>query len=242
MLSNQLHLLAELYTLKTSTLKQRSEVDVRVAQELKNDKDFKYETNQSLQTLARGISALSEKHDKVQANSHSDRKALLIEFENLRESVLDSMKEMDQRLGDVETKMFEVLDSFTDLREEYELRYLTKQEFYDAFVPEVKALDDIQQKMIKDKDYFNFALSTLKNQFKQDIQVVKEDLTPKIPEVDPIKAQLDERFKVFKVDFDGLVREIGFLKKAVAYDQKKFEHIYTLIERLKEGDLCLKKA
>jgi hypothetical protein len=37
------------------------------------------------------------------------------------------------------------------------------------------------------------------------------------------------------VDFDGLVKEIAILKKAVAYDQKKFENVYTLIERLKAG-------
>lgn len=221
--------------MKTSTPRGISDADLRAAQELKNDRDFKYETNQSIQSLAQGLAALTIKNEKAHSSSHSDRKALLIEFENLRESVLESMKEMDQRLGDVESKLFEVLDSFTDLKEEIVLKNLTKQEFYNAYVKEVKHLDDLEKKVAERGDYFNYALATIKAQFKQDIEVVKKDLTPVIPEVDPVDVKLDERFKVLKVDFDGLVREIAILKRSVAYDQKKFENIYTLIERLKEG-------
>jgi hypothetical protein len=41
---------------------------------------------------------------------------------------------------------------------------------------------------------------------------------------------MEDKFQDFKVDFDGLVKEIALIKKAVAYDQKKFENVYTLIE------------
>ncbi len=220
--------------MKTFTVpKGISDEDLRAAQAIKEHQDFKQNTNQSLQALSQGIVSLSIQHEKVLANSKSDRKALLIEFENLRESVLSSMHEMDQRLGDVETKLFELLDSFTDLREEVMQKFLTKQEFYDAYVKEVKHLDDLEKRVNQRDDYFNLRFAALGGQFKDQIEVVKKDLTPQVPEVDPIKKQLDERLNIFKIDFDGLVREIALLKRAVSYDQKKFENVYTLIERLK---------
>jgi hypothetical protein len=37
----------------------------------------------------------------------------------------------------------------------------------------------------------------------------------------------------FKIDFEGVARELMMVKKNVAYGEKKFENIYTLIERLK---------
>ena len=87
-------------------------------------------------------------------------------------------------------------------------------------------------------DNITQSFGNLQGQLKQDIEKLRKALTPIVPEVDPVDTKLDERFKVFKVDFDGLVKEITLLKKAVFYDQKKFENVYTLIERLKEGKKC----
>ena len=212
-----------------------SNEEIKAAQELKDSRDFVYNTNQSLQTLSQGIISLSIQNEKVIAKSQSDHKALLIEFENLKENIVKSIKEMQQRIGDVESKLYEFSHSLKNLREEIVVKYLPKKEFYDCYVSETKSRDDFQTKMGEKNYYFNLALSTLKSQFNQDLEGVKKDLSPKVPEVDPIKKQLDERFSILKVDFDGLIREIAFLKKAVAYDQKKFENVYTLIERLKEG-------
>lgn len=235
MLNKQLHLLAELYTLKTSTLKQRSEVDVRVAQELKNDRDFKYQISQLVQNTARDLAELKKKQEKDRTDSYSDLKSIEINFQNLRKYVLDSIKEVESKVGDFQSKMIGLMDSFNKLQEDVVLKHLTKQEFYHVYVKEVEQIDSIENRLTQRDDHFNFALETLKGQLRQEIQSVKKELTPEVPEVDPIKQQLDERFKVLKVDFDGLVKEIAILKKAVAYDQKKFENIYTLIERLKEG-------
>jgi hypothetical protein len=91
-------------------------------------------------------------------------------------------------------------------------------------------------------DALNQSLQQLQGQTQESLKALKEELTPKPPDIDPIKAQLDERFKVWQVDFDGLIREIVLLKKTIHYDQKKFEHIYTLIERIQAGKECHKKA
>lgn len=214
---------------------QKSEVDQRVAQELKNNQDFIYETNQKLQSLSEGIIALALQHEKIKGKSESDLKELHIAFENFRETILDSYKGMLQRLGESEQKVSEITKAFCKLETTLKASYITRDDFKSIVETLENKISAIEFDFKENHDYFNFCLDRIKGHFSNQIDSVKKDLTPVVPEIDPIKAQLDDRFKVFKVDFDGLVREISILKKSVAYDQKKFENIYTLIERLKEG-------
>lgn len=237
-LSRLVHQQAELCTLKSFTHKERSEVDIRVAQEIKNHLDLIKGNGQQIQSLSDGLISLSLQHEKLRMQTATDRQKLLVEFENLREDILSSMKDMKERLIQAERKLFEVLDAFNDLKEKVALEFITQQEFERVLDPLQNKVLNLQHNETVRTDYFNMAVEMVRNQFKDQLEKVKEELTPKIPEVDPVKAQIDERFKVWKIDFDGLVKEIAILKKAVHYDQKKFENVYTLIDRLKEGSKC----
>lgn len=212
-----------------------SDEDLRAAQSLKDERDFKYSTNQSLQAVNQDIVSLSSKHDKAMGQINSDHKYLLIEFENLREWILKNFNVMNQRLGDVETKLFEVLDQVNDIKDEYESTYMTRESFWCIFdgLSEQIAMTNLCHTLDSNKS--DIKIDNLKSHIRQDLQKLREELTPKTPEVDPVDIKLDERFKTLKVDFDGLVKEISLLKRSVFYDQKKFENIYTLIERMKEG-------
>lgn len=224
--------------MKTFTPKDRSEVDIRVAQEIKNHNDFIYNTGQEIDKLKGNIVSLAIQHDKVVAEAGCHRRELLIEFENIKESLVETVHQMKQRLGDVESKMSYVLEVVSEMKDDLNKHSIIQNESIDLINSMDISLSSLQGEHATQKDYFSYAVSLLKNQVEEKIKEVKEELTPKPPEVDPIKQQLDERFKVWKVDFDGLVREIAILKRAVAYDQKKFENVYTLIERLKAGSKC----
>ena len=173
--------------------------------------------------------------ENLVAKSASDRKEVLIAFENLKDSVDRIQKEVNRRVGDAEKKLFEILDQFNDLKEEVSLHYLSKKDYEESIskIERTVSANHLHNTLKNDGFYHN--LTQLQAKATEDLRLLREELTPKQPEIDPIKSQLDERMAVWKVDFDGLVREIAFLKKAVAYDQKKFENVYTLIERLKEG-------
>ena len=45
---------------------------------------------------------------------------------------------------------------------------------------------------------------------------------------------MEEAFQILNVNYSGILKEISLIKKDISYSQKKFENIYTLIERLKE--------
>lgn len=213
----------------------RSEVDLRVAQELKNHQDFIYDTNQALQNLSQNMLSISQLFQKVVNKSESDRKEVLVFFEILKEMVTKKCEELNQRVGNLETNYAALRDSIWDKCEEFTSDFVSKDELIAFTTPKWEELDTLQEDLVTNKNYFNTAVTNLRSYAKDQAETLRKELTPVIPKVDPIKKQLDERLSVFKVDFDGLVREIALLKKAVAYDEKKFENIYTLIERLKAG-------
>ena len=214
----------------------KSEVDLRVAQELKNNQDFIYQTNQSLQGLNHAIISLSLQHERVIAKTESEKKDLLIEFEKICEKVNKKLHGIDQRIGDLETKCDKDVDDIKFIINEMMRSFISTNTFSQHANNFDSRLKEICNLLAKHIDASSSAHGNIYNRIQSEISKVRSDLTPVIPEVDPVQKIIDERFAIFKVDLEGLVREISILKKAVAYDEKKFENIYTLIERLKAGN------
>lgn len=219
--------------MKTST--HRTEAELIASQEIKNFKDFIFQTGQSIDALRDGVVSLSIQNEKVRSQSESNLKTILIEFENLKEWISTSIKDISQRLGDAETKVSASLEDFHKLKQEFTNHYLPREEFLHVIDPLENSLCALELDVDLQVSAFNNNIRNLKENFKAGIEVVRKDLTPIPPLVDPISRQIDERMAAWKVDLQGLVTEIALLKKAVSYDEKKFENVYTLIERLKEG-------
>ena len=192
-----------------------------------------YEVRQSLNLLNEKLIELSKKQDVDNAKHSSDKKAILIDFENLKDFVDKFFKNLVDRIGVAESQLFRMQDKFKELAQNVTSHCVNKKEYEEELsnLESLVVANQLTQKLKNDN--FNQYIQNLQAQSVEDIKKLKEELTPKEPKIDPVKAQIDERFKVWKVDFDGLVREIALLKRDVGYDQKKFENIYTLIERLK---------
>jgi hypothetical protein len=211
----------------------KSEVDLRVAQELKNNRDFIYQTNQYLQSLSQGIVSLSLQHESVIAKSESDKKSTLIEFEKICDKVDRKLHQIDQRMGDLESKNIKDIDNLKYIINEMMKSFVVREQFSEQITDVNYRVKKISDNVTQFIDSTIISNAQIYAHIKSEIKKVKVDLTPIVPEVDPVKKAIDERFDVFKVDFEGLAREIAILKKAIAYDEKRFENIYTLIQRLK---------
>jgi hypothetical protein len=83
----------ELYTLKTFTPKERSEVDIRIAQEIKNHQDWMYEIGQSIRILKEGLAGLSVIHERNLSKLDSEHKSILDCISRiLQEKVLEEIR------------------------------------------------------------------------------------------------------------------------------------------------------
>ncbi len=224
----------ELYTLNLSTRK-RSDAEIRSEQELKNNRDFIYQTNQSLQNLNQSIVQLYSQYEKLTNKFVSDRTNIQTDFYNLEESVLQSCKECKGLVNDNGSRLDIMSSQYDKISNDVAHNQLKTNSINNSVSDLDKKYDDLLRHLNIIKDSFHTALSVLESKLHSSIESVRSDLTPKIPEVDPIETVISERLKVVYVDFAGLTRELELLKKSNAYSQKKFEDIYTLIGRIKEG-------
>lgn len=213
----------------------RSEVDLRVAQELKNNQQFIYETNQALQKSSQGLISLSLQHEKFKAKLESDLKTLQIKFENLEKKVIEESDSTGHLIADYATAL---IDLTRELGHKFDQVFAAY-----ASISQVNALsrvienelDGLQKQFAGERAYVDSQVTSLRCQLDAQNFSIRHDLAPIVPEVDPIHKALDERLNPMQIDFAGVIKEIAILKKAVAYGEKKFENVYTLIERLKEG-------
>lgn len=214
----------------------RSEVDMRVAQELKNHLDFVNQTNQAIQKLSSSIVSLSLLHEKAIAKSAKDGQDVAIAFEVMSEKVWSICQDCEQRMNNLEARYGGVYERLEKAFNSFSADFLTIDYYMKSSSYSDKRLDALEVEFKNKQDNLSSSIDKLQGSLKEHVANLRKDMPPKPPEVDPLKLLLEERFQAFKVDCNGLVKEIALIKRDVAYDQKKFENIYTLIERLKAGN------
>lgn len=173
-------------------------------------------------------------HEKGQTRFFGQKQELQIAFDNLKDDVTNQLKEFSKRIGDVETRCQEILKNHEDSLDDFSKDYLTKESFVGAFYPAMQKMDNLSTEVNKKNSYMETEFSRVRSHINDQVEGVKKEI-PSVEEFKPLKGEMNESFQSMAIDFKGLVKEIALLKKAVAYDQKKFENVYTLIERLKEG-------
>lgn len=215
--------------------KKRSDQEIQQAQEVINKNEFIYQTNQSLQILAQGIVSLSLQIEKTRAQSSSDNKALMIDLENLKEEVLHRVKVMESSIGDIVSEILEIRKNLDAVHEDIKVQDQEMQDCQKSIGTNRDRICDLEDRVSITRRDCERGVETLKIQVKEQLSLMSLALSSKPWINDDAEDKMLRVMHIWRVDFDGLVREIGLIKKDMAYGEKKFENIYTLIDRLKGG-------
>lgn len=212
----------------------RSEIELRVAQELRNNQQFIYQTNQSIQDITRQIDSESLDNSMTKAKLESDHKRLEIKFENLEKKVLEECDSTCHQIADFATALIdltnELVKKFSDVYE----TYASVKQVEDLSQRLEKEVASLQTKIFYERGHVDSAINLLKGELDAQNSSIREDFKPIVPEVDPIQEAVDERLNPLEIDFKGLVKEIELLKRSAKYNDKRYEQLLTLIERSKE--------
>ncbi len=213
--------------------KAQSQEAIIAFQSDKAQKDFIYQTSTTIEKLNHGLVGVALSIEKLKAKAESDRKLLEIHFENLEQKVLKESDTTVNTLGDYASSMLHLTESIDKKFTSIDQGMTDLKNAVSTFSVVHTKLADLEKKLEVERAYLDSALVLMKRETLDQIASVRKDLTPAPPKSDPIQDALDERLNPLQIDFKGLVKEIEILKKAVKYGEKKFENIYTLIERLK---------
>lgn len=226
--------------MKLSTPKTAEEI--KAESEKREYQNFIYYTNQTLNRLNEGIAALGIQYEKMFQKHQSLHNNLSIDFEN-------HLSEVGLKIG----RAFTCIDEFrsdlceiqTDVKQHLRTvnrDYVTKEDM-DRMAGYIAHQQRLLDSSFQDlKHFVENSLNTLKGSVEETIKKTADEVRKDIPSVDPVKEVFDRKLAAFYEDFTGLVTEIARLKEAVKYGEKKFENIYTLIERLQKGAPCPKPA
>lgn len=101
--------------------------------------------------------------------------------------------------------------------------------FFDSFVAQ---FDDVNKYWELYKKSNENELSRLKCFFLKKLQKQKEEILSMPSKSEAVKREFMEELSMHKLDNEGLLKEIKVLKKTVFINEKKIEHLNTLIERM----------
>lgn len=140
---------------------------------------------------------------------------------------------LNQKLMANERQIAEQKDTIDSLYKQL----LSFQELSASKIDLEKSKKDIE---IKINDSTNIHLNSFQD-FQRELKILyntlKEEVTKAISLIDhrltDSEDKNEENFSIFRIDKDGILKEVRVYKMDMFYIEKKIENIYTLIERLK---------
>lgn len=216
-------------------LNKRSEVDIRVAQELKNNQDFIYQTNQALQMLKISIIDLSKHLESLINRQNEAIKKLEIAIENQNVFIESKVKAQERLIDAYGKATTDFADESTRIIKGMNKEFLkldAMSTFVEGSLSNQQATNMCLESM---KNKLNVYESNMKGHVYDVVCGLRQEFISMLPELDPLKKDLNMRMDMIYIDLAGFIRELATVKKKIDYGEKKFENIYTLIERLKAG-------
>lgn len=210
--------------LKKPVRSAKSDAEKRDFQEQKNHQDFVYGTNQTLQDLGSSIKSLTGMIAIHKAKSESDHTALMIQFENFKDSIIPHCRKVDRNLGDIESKISVQMDSV--LKEQQRVRSNTPSlsQFEDMTKHHEEQIQVIRQLLHKQGMQIVESMNILKNAQIDRLEIIEKTITSLIETDDPFPIEIESRMCIYEENFKSLYKEMTDLKLAFGCVQKKFEH------------------
>lgn len=219
--------------MKLSTPKTSEEIASHAKE--KEYQAFIYRTNQVLNRLNEGIVSLGIQHEKMYQKHQSLHNNLSIDFENHLSDVGLKIGRAFSVIDDMRSDVADIQNEVRSQLDTSNLQFVNKVDLAKMVehLAQQQRLLDLSFKSLK--NFVESELMKIKSSVDGKIKAASDEIKKEIPKVDPIEERFKSKLNDFYVDFTGLVTEVARIREAVRYGEKKFENIYTLIERLKKG-------
>lgn len=205
-----------------------------VKQEIKNYQD-------SLNFILESLREIKGQIEKVKLDCFDemkkikeDQQKMKIEFDLLfckqKEKILSLESFQSKNSNHFDKIQEHALNAFsTSVQNQNKIEY--NQNLFDRLCSRVEDIDDeIRGHSI----FLHKGLENNERKIHQGLKQLKKELDKHPCQIPELKKELEEQIQCHKVDTDGILREIKIFKKENFITEKKMEHLFTQLERLKE--------
>lgn len=217
------------YTLKPFI---RSEVDIQVAQQIKNHQDFMYQTRQDINSLNQKMDEVKQLYKDFTAACIRSEVSVTQKIDSLTtkniESNVKSLKTLDEYRQTLQREV-KLIEGFVNgLDEKY-----VDWGVYLKSVPTMQSKIDNMENEIKElKRLIDEQVTNLSRLCDSKVKASKEEILSIPSEIPELKRSFQEKFDLMEMDLEnGRIRASNNEKQLIVIE-KKIEQIYLLIKKL----------
>ncbi len=206
-----------------------------VQQEIKNHNDQMLSTNISINEIKEEIRKNKEEQNKINVEFASQITKINTNCLELSECALN----LSKNFYNLQKKLDEFIEKATKeikLFVENSIVAHSKHEHNKNSIEDLKfEISNIQDDIIGRSNYQTQELELNLKKSKEYTEKCKKEILEIPSEAQEVKVELQKQMSIDRVDFQSIMREMQVYKKTCFILEKNQEHIYTLIERLKQG-------
>ncbi len=210
-------------------LTKRSAKEIKEIQSEKNNNEFIYQTNQSINSLKDSITSLSLQFEKERGERGSQLQELRIQVEN---HVEDSTKKMMGIFNEIEmfrSQIYKFGFYLNSIESQIsEIKYSVERTDRD--------IEHCREEILeqgKDADRVINGFKNVSDDYQRRLvnacEVLRTELKVVKPKLDPLEVKLNEQINIMKVDHQGIYKDIHLMKRSIDYSEKKIEAIFDKI-------------
>ncbi len=182
----------------------------------------------SLKSDVQFLKKINENNEKTQENLKNqcfsefikEKKEILSEFDNHRKYVNENVNNTNLALNEIVNK------SET---------WITRSEF-EKYISEInEQILGAHRAICLEKRMIVECIDNIKKELIESINFLEEVFSGKFERLNIENSARDNQININKVDYAGILKELKVYKKSMFIIEKKIEHIYEQIKRLKES-------
>lgn len=205
--------------------------DLEAKQEIKNYKNTVLSQNLAMNGLRDQISSLSNRIESRCSFLESKLESVERGLSSLELSDNKFREDIKRSIGDISS----LLNKVGLKSDEIEVCLNEDCLAIEEIEGRLEFLADRQYKGIEErrlsKESINHDISQLRLFLIGRMDSIKCEILSRPSELDPIKESLNKELSIYKVNFDGVVRELEASKRSVYIMQKEIENIYNTMKR-----------
>lgn len=230
------HPFPEEFILSVYTRRPNEDLEHRIRQQVKqeiknNDDELRY-IKQELVKLTYEVIFLRKEKERIDAERESDSvyfKSKIYELEKkYEETIKEHKKQIETLISSIKSLKDCAVSEIEILKEKKASSHemmIYRNDLYNK-------MKFILDKVESHKTDLQNATTIINEKIKSTAEELKSSI-PEKPNLDSLVESITESHENIALDIRALIKEIEILKHSQKYNDKKFENIYTLIERLK---------
>lgn len=223
-----------IHSLLREELVKRFETGMRQEMALHSEALSSYQ--KEMQSLRESILSTKESVEKLFHHTETELKDKTAHIRNQIENLEIKIKSLNAGAVDQRNTILSLYQSFNDF-----ILSSPKKSDFEKFKDEVYShLHELNQIHTRDFESYQQYMKGVVHQLLDGQRKFKAEIEKKLSDLENV---INDKYNHFKMDKEGISKEIKIYEKTIFIIEKKIENIYTLIERInKRGEVCHKQV